>query len=82
MAMQIVDECVGCGACEPACPHRAIGAGDPVYVVDASRCTECVGVHARRCEVVCPIDGCFIADTVLAATLAPAQRKYAGLLAN
>jgi len=45
MAYKITEECINCGACEPECPNEAISEGDPVYVIDAARCTECVGAY-------------------------------------
>jgi NAD-dependent dihydropyrimidine dehydrogenase PreA subunit len=48
-------ECLGCGACEFACPAGAISqsAGFPVaYVVDPLRCNDC-----DQCLDVCPVDG-------------------------
>jgi len=57
MSYKINDECISCGACEPECPNQAISEGDTIYVVDPSRCTECVGAHeSQRCIDVCPVD--------------------------
>jgi ferredoxin len=36
------------------CPNEAIKAGQP-YVIDALRCTECVGAEDEpQCKLVCP----------------------------
>ena len=43
MALKIVDGCTLCDACVPDCPNEAITAGDPLYVIDPLKCTECVG---------------------------------------
>jgi ferredoxin len=54
MALRIAPACIGCGACEFACPAGAIGQGDGwpvVYVVDPLRCDDC-----RECLRVCPVD--------------------------
>ncbi len=80
MAMKIVDECISCGACEPECPNQAIAAGDPIYVVDAARCTECVGAYDNpRCIEVCPVDGCIVVDESLGESREQLQAKYASL---
>lgn len=57
MAMMIVAECIACDVCVGECPNEAILAGDPVYMIDGERCTECVGHHeAPACASVCPLD--------------------------
>jgi ferredoxin len=57
MALLITDDCTSCDACKPVCPNEAISAGDLVYVIDASRCTECVGAEDEpQCKLVCPAD--------------------------
>jgi NAD-dependent dihydropyrimidine dehydrogenase PreA subunit len=56
MSMRITDECISCGACEPECPHGAISGGDPVYAIDASRCTGCPGQEPLPCAAVCPVE--------------------------
>jgi ferredoxin len=80
MAMKIVAECINCGACEPECPNTAITAGDPIYLVDAVKCTECVGAYdTPRCVEVCPVDGCIIPDPDHAETKEQLQAKYAAM---
>jgi len=55
MALTITDECTYCGACEPECPVNAISAGDDVYMIDPSACTECEGyADSPACVSVCP----------------------------
>ncbi len=57
MAYKITDECISCGACEPECPNQAIREGDSIYVIDPTKCTECVGAHdSPKCAEVCPVD--------------------------
>ncbi len=59
MALLINDECIACGACEPECPNEAISEGDPIYVINPDRCTECVGFYDEpQCASVCPVDAC------------------------
>jgi len=62
MANIITDECVNCGACESVCPANGISSNGDQYVIDASRCSECVGFyHTQQCARVCPVD-CSIVD--------------------
>jgi ferredoxin len=57
MALKITDQCINCDVCEPECPNGAISMGPEIYVIDARRCTECVGHYdAPRCVEVCPVD--------------------------
>ena len=63
MSMVVLDDCINCGACEPECPNTALSQGDTIFMVDASRCTECVGAYdAPKCVEVCPVDGCIVVD--------------------
>ncbi len=47
----IIDDCTGCGTCEPVCPVKAISPKDPIYEVDKETCTDC-----GECDEVCPVD--------------------------
>ena len=59
MAYMITDECISCGACEGECANEAISEGQEIYVIDADRCTECVGnFESPQCVLVCPVDAC------------------------
>jgi ferredoxin len=66
MAYKISDECISCGACESECDvNKAITEGPKVYVIDAAKCTECVGNTAKpKCVEVCPIEKCITLDPV------------------
>ncbi len=79
MATIITDECVNCGACEPACPNEAIYAGGAKYELDgqphealsthlyyivSEKCTECVGhFNVEQCAAICPADCCIPDDS-------------------
>lgn len=57
MALRILETCVNCDVCEPVCPNNAISQGESIYLIDPSRCTECVGHHDEpQCMVVCPVE--------------------------
>ena len=76
MAYKITDDCISCGACEPECPNEAISEGETVYVIDAAKCTECVGAHeASQCAEVCPVDAC-IPDPAHQETKDQLMEKY------
>ncbi len=80
MAMLIISDCISCGACEPECPNEAITAGDPIYVIDPDKCTECVGAHdAPKCVEVCPVEGCIIIDPDHTESRDDLEAKYARL---
>jgi ferredoxin len=58
----ITDECINCDVCEPECPNGAISQGEETYVIDAAKCTECVGHYDEsQCVAVCPVD-CIVVD--------------------
>ncbi len=55
----ITEECIACDACVSECPNDAISAGDPLYIIDSDKCTECVGhFDEQQCAAVCPVDCC------------------------
>lgn len=59
MALTIIDDCIGCGACEPECPNNAISEAQDLYVIDPDHCTECYGFYAsQQCADVCPVESC------------------------
>ena len=54
MALMITETCTACDACEPVCPNKAITAGNPMYVINPLKCTECVGAEDEpQCRLVC-----------------------------
>jgi ferredoxin len=56
MALMITDECINCDVCEPECPNQAISMGLDYYVIEPSKCTECVGhFDEPQCVQVCPV---------------------------
>ena len=59
MALEINDDCIACGACEPECPVSAISEGDPLYIIDQNVCVECDGYFdSPQCAEICPVDAC------------------------
>ncbi len=58
MALMITELCTACDACEPVCPNGAISRAEPIYVIDALKCSECVGAEDEpQCRLVCPNPG-------------------------
>jgi ferredoxin len=79
MALLINDDCTACDACVPVCPNEAITAGSPIYVIDAAKCTECVGAHDDpQCIDVCPAD-CIVPDPNNAESKDQLLAKYKSL---
>jgi ferredoxin len=77
MAMLINEECINCGSCEPDCPNTAITQGSTIYVIDADKCTECVGAHdTPKCVELCPVDGCIVADPAHQESREEMQSRY------
>ena len=65
MALEIIESCVNCWACQPLCPSRAIHEARPPqfthFLIDADKCTECVGDFAdAQCVAICPIEGAIV----------------------
>jgi len=57
VSLIITDVCINCDVCEPECPNQAISQGEEIYVIDPTRCTECVGHFDKpQCVEVCPVD--------------------------
>jgi ferredoxin len=55
--------------------------GEEFYVIDAARCTECVGHFDRpQCVEVCPVN-CIPVDPGRVETREQLQRKYEALMA-
>ena len=76
MPLIIADECINCDVCEPECPNDAISAGEEIYVIDPSRCTECVGHFEQpQCQQVCPVD-CIPLDPAHVESKEQLQQKY------
>jgi ferredoxin len=72
----ITGDCTACDACVSPCPNEAIRAGNPIYVIDPQRCTECVGAHDEsQCVAVCPAD-CIIPDPKHVETREQLEGKY------
>jgi ferredoxin len=61
------------------CPNEAIAAGEP-YVIDALRCTECVGAEDEpQCKLVCPVANCIIPNPDFSETREELLDKYKSL---
>jgi ferredoxin len=79
MALMITAECTACDACKPVCPNEAIAAAEP-YVIDALRCTECVGAEDEpQCKLVCPVANCIVPNPEFAETRDELLAKYRAL---
>ncbi len=61
MALQIIDSCVNCWACEPLCPTQAILAAKPHFLIVQSACSECLGDYDDpQCASICPVEGAIV----------------------
>ena len=82
MALYITDECINCDVCEPECPNQAISEGPEIYVINAKRCTECVGhFESPQCVEVCPVD-CILTDPQHRESSQQLKKKYLTLIAE
>ena len=76
MSLIITDECIACDACREECPNEAIEEGDPIYIIESDRCTECVGSYDEpQCVEVCPVD-CIVLDKNNQETMQELQIKF------
>ena len=76
MALMIIEGCTACDACEPVCPNEAISPGDPIYVIDPMKCTECVGAEDEpQCQLVCP-EECIVQNPDWQESREELQAKY------
>ncbi|PWK83112.1 YfhL family 4Fe-4S dicluster ferredoxin [Fulvimonas soli] len=82
MSLKILDTCVNCDVCEPACPNKAISLGEEYYVIDPALCTECVGhFDEPQCVAVCPVE-CIVPDPAHAESRTQLELKYRQLMAK
>ncbi|TGN75011.1 ferredoxin [Bradyrhizobium yuanmingense] len=69
----ISSQCTGCSACEPLCPNVAISEKAGTFVIEAKKCTECLGYFDEpQCVAVCPVENTCVVDTTLPRYQAPA----------
>ena len=82
MALIITDECINCDVCEPECPNEAISMGPEIYVIEPSKCTECVGhFDEPQCVQVCPV-ACIPVDANCVEDKATLSQKFRRLQAG
>jgi ferredoxin len=59
VALIINELCVNCWACVPVCPNEAIYEAKPHFLIEPSKCTECLGDYEHpQCASICPIECC------------------------
>ncbi|MEI8324196.1 MAG: YfhL family 4Fe-4S dicluster ferredoxin [Betaproteobacteria bacterium] len=81
MALIINQDCAACDACPSVCPNDAISTrdGEPPYVIDPFRCTECVGAEDEpQCKLVCPVE-CIVVNPDFVESPEELQAKYESL---
>lgn len=80
MSLRITDECINCDVCEPECPNEAISQGEEIFVINRSKCTECVGHFDHpQCIEVCPVN-CIEVDADYPETKEQLLEKYQALV--
>ena len=63
MALQIVDRCVNCYACQRVCPTGSISktAQQPHFTIETATCHECAGEYPEpQCASICPIEAAIV----------------------
>ncbi|CAM2771033.1 YfhL family 4Fe-4S dicluster ferredoxin [Helicobacter burdigaliensis] len=79
MSLMITEECIACDACLEECPNSAIEEGEPFYIIDPDRCTECYGFYDEpACVSVCPVDA-IVPDPDNVETLEELKYKHSQL---
>lgn len=64
MALQITDSCVNCWACVDVCPSDAIYVDKQRFLINARKCTECLGDYADpQCASICPVEMAIVDET-------------------
>jgi ferredoxin len=70
MALEIIESCVNCYACEPLCPNEAIYQASPHFLINPDKCTECLGdFDDPQCSSICPIEGAILDESGVALNL-------------
>ena len=67
MALRILDTCINCDVCAPACPNGAISQGETIYEI-----------APPKCMVVCPVE-CIELDPSHPESKTELQRKFEAL---
>ena len=76
MALMITKDCTVYNECVEPCPNEAIKEGDYIFVIDALRCTECIGTDEElQCIAVCPSD-CIVPNPDFEGSVDELQEKY------
>ncbi len=61
MALKITPACTNCWACLDVCPNDAIHQAVPHFLIDAGKCSECVGEYEDpQCAAICPIEAAIV----------------------